>query len=372
MASRPDLIDLVYAAMLGEVTWPDVMDALACRVPDGRATLFLHDPLAGVGRFSLTAGFSAAEVAAYNDTWAAHNPWMKSADRRPIGQGVVADQMLAPSELARTAFHDGFLVPMRVRSAVGVTIEREKGRMFLLSVLSARGGISANLSHARLLTVLAPHLRRAMRLRRRAPAVEESTAAAIEGLGAGVIVLGEGRRIRMASPLAREVLSEDRGLGADAAGRLRVRDPDLADRLACLLRWSEPQPPEIRTVLAWRGHSTRLFARKLRSDCLSDMLQGPTVLLLLLPLTGSQQSLQAVTERLDCISSTFGLSLAEKEVLRSLAGGLSPRRIAHQRNVTDETVRNQIRSLRQKTGQHRQADLVRLMLTWRDHPPTGG
>lgn len=63
------------------------------------------------------------------------------------------------------------------------------------------------------------------------------------------------------------------------------------------------------------------------------------------------------------LQSSFGLTLAEANVLRLLAEGVPIGRIATARGSTIGTVRTQISTIMSKTGTHRQADLIRLALT---------
>ena len=62
--SDGELIDLIYAALLGEAAWQDFVGRLATAMPEGRTVLFFHDARKFRGSYSLTAGFDDAAVAA--------------------------------------------------------------------------------------------------------------------------------------------------------------------------------------------------------------------------------------------------------------------------------------------------------------------
>jgi DNA-binding CsgD family transcriptional regulator len=62
------------------------------------------------------------------------------------------------------------------------------------------------------------------------------------------------------------------------------------------------------------------------------------------------------------LQELFGLSPAEARVAGLLANGLTLKQIAHEQGTQHETVRKQLRAVYQKTGTHRQAELVRLLL----------
>jgi DNA-binding CsgD family transcriptional regulator len=57
----------------------------------------------------------------------------------------------------------------------------------------------------------------------------------------------------------------------------------------------------------------------------------------------------------------WGLTAAEARVAASLAAGLSPAEIAVRHGVSEATVRTQMRTIFEKTGTHRQGELIRLL-----------
>ncbi len=58
----------------------------------------------------------------------------------------------------------------------------------------------------------------------------------------------------------------------------------------------------------------------------------------------------------------FGLTERESEVLTKVSNGLAPEEIAKVLGISEPTVRTHLARLFQKTGCHRQADFVRLIL----------
>ena len=63
----------------------------------------------------------------------------------------------------------------------------------------------------------------------------------------------------------------------------------------------------------------------------------------------------------DDLQSRYALTPAETEVAMALHGGAALRQIADQRQVSINTVRNQVKSAMAKTGVRRQADLILLV-----------
>jgi DNA-binding CsgD family transcriptional regulator len=62
------------------------------------------------------------------------------------------------------------------------------------------------------------------------------------------------------------------------------------------------------------------------------------------------------------LRDAYGLTASEARLARLLAEGLSLRRSAAEAGLTYETARSYVKILFQKTGTHRQADLVAQLL----------
>ncbi len=365
IAYQDRLTDLIYAAMLGEVPWQAFVDEIGQGLPGGRTTLFFHDPGRGSGRYLLTSNMDPGDVRAYNETYAPLNPWMPGAARRPVGLGVVAEQMLDPSVLRRSILYNDYLKPLDCHSATGITIERTDGRLFLLSVLTSRPDPEANLGHAQTLTAIGPHLRRAFRHMRQHDQQGRSWQAAMDALGVGVVVIGPGGVARRVSELASELMGRSRSLTFDRRGRLQFTDGDLAGAVAAMLHRDTPPARVHEQILIHDGCALRVIVVRIVADALSEALQGPTVLVLLDPLTGEHNGTRPDLRALSGLALHYRLTPAETEVLQALASGLTLDQISRLRDVTRETVKAQVRSLFTKTGTRRQADLVRLVLTLR-------
>ncbi len=110
---QPDdvLIDLIYASTVGERAWSDVVSALDDGLPDGATLLFSHDANRRGGALIVSHNFDPAWTTAFNEHYSAINPFMPAAAVRPVGKGVVADEMCAREELKRTEFYNDFLAP---------------------------------------------------------------------------------------------------------------------------------------------------------------------------------------------------------------------------------------------------------------------
>jgi DNA-binding CsgD family transcriptional regulator len=355
-----ELIDLIYAALLGETSWQAFLDRLVEILPGGRSTLFFHDVASGRGRWSLTSGFEKSTVARYDSYFSRINPWMAKAAVRPVGLGVVAEQMCPRAEFVHTEFYSDFLRSIGGESAVGVTIAREDGYSFMLSILTSRGDSEANMEEAKRLSRIAPHLRRAFdhyRKGARLKTVESTISPVFETLGIGVLVLGPNSSLKSASSKAQQMIDDGIGLQVTPIGRVRVACQETAGLLEAMTA-PGPAPRVADRVLSGpesRGAASLTLIR-VGKDRFSAYFEGPTVIALIEPLYPEERR----KPRVSALSSHFGLTRAEQRVFGGMVAGLSVREIAESAEISRETVRTHLKRIYSKVGVSRQAELVRL------------
>lgn len=356
-----ELIDLIYASLLGEASWQGFLDRLTQLLPGGKSTLFFHDVNRHAGRFSLVSGFEDAAVARYDGYFSRINPWMPKAAVRPVELGVVADQMLPRADLLRTEFYNDFMRPLGGQSAVGVTIMREEGCSFLLSILTERGEAEANMAAARTLGALAPHLRRAFDHYRRgaiANAQHRVVGSVFETLATGVVIVGTNGTVKSASSIAHRMIESGIGLRITPTGRLRAVDARLSALIDAVTDAS-PSVPQVADAITSGeagANATRLTLIRVGRDRFEAYFEGPVVVILLEP--ALRETAPTAVERL---TSMHRLTAAERRVLDGLTEGLTVKEIADRSELSRETIRNQLKSVFAKVGVTRQVDLVRLV-----------
>lgn len=354
--SDEKLIDLIYAAMLGEANWADFLRQLSNMLPGGKSTLFYHDVSLRQGAWELSDGFEADALDRYSSYYCSINPWMLKASVRKVGLGVVADKMLPAAELAKTEFYNDFLREQGCASAVGVTILREGGRSFLLSTLTSQADPEANMEAANRLTILAPHLRRAfghLRYGLLHKQVGEIGALLSDALNVGLIVVDEDRRVKSASSEGQRILEAGSCIGTTVTGRLKLLSTD-GERLLAQLTSRSYQGNKI---VALTINSIRLSLIRVSKDSISSYFEGPTVIILL-----ESPSFQPATELdLNYYQQAYGLKKSELRALSGLLESKSVDEIARAAELSRETIRSQIKSLYAKLGVRSERELLRLV-----------
>lgn len=353
--SDGELIDLIYAALLGESPWQMFVDRLSVSMPEGKTVLFFHDANHSKGSYGLTSALDDNAVAAHNEYYSAINPWMPRASIRKIGVGVIADQMLAQEELFGTEFYNDFLLPNGVRSAVGVTIDREDGLSFLLSTMTSQTDPELNQPFADRLTRLAPHLKRASNYYRNnstARAATELGASLFDAVDVGLIVIGDRSRIKAISEAGQAMLHGISPFGISPSGRIRFRNDDADAILQDMLGRTYTGPK----VAHLFQHGTRLTLIRAQKNHISLFFEEPTVVVLM-----ERPGSSTRTFDVEQFALLYRLSRAETRAFSGIMEGKNITQIADEAGLSRETIRTQMKSLYAKTGVNGQADLLHLV-----------
>jgi DNA-binding CsgD family transcriptional regulator len=353
------LVDSIYAALLGEAPWDDFLALFVRGLPNGKATLFVHDVDRGRGQLMLCAGIDTEFLRSYGAYYSQINPWMKRVGERPVGVAKRSDAMLPRAALLQTEFYAGFLKPQGIEAGYGMTLHAEGSMRFMLSVLHADLSFELDEPMTRVMTDLRPHLCRAFRFARRCavdgkPSLDRDL---VDALGMGILYLSGERRVVYANVAAQALLERGDGLGLDALGHLRVADPGCGGAigdLLCLCR--ADAGPVVRTVRIVRRNGGRplqvVLFRPSRTPAELFFGGGALVLIVVDPDTPPPP-------RSDAIATAYGLSRAERRVVDGLLSGLRIEDIALVNGTSKETVRTQFHSVFAKMEVEGQADVIR-------------
>jgi hypothetical protein len=322
--------------LLGETDWNAFLDRLSARLPGGKTSLFFHDVVRNRGTLSLSSGLSDEVLAAYGSHYSQINPWMAKASVRPIGLGVVSEQMLDRADLVRTEFYGDFMRSIGAEAAVGVTIVRESGRSLLLSTLTDRADPHENMAAAETLTRLAPHLKRAFRYYQTGPfqkALSEVGDFLFEETNIGLVIVGDGLTIRSISATAQRHIERGEGIGISPTGRITLADQEAARVLQQMVDRLTEGPRVHFHVTSASATPRKITLVKLTKDPISTFFEGPTVAILIEAVEGPQPA--------DMTRVAAAFSEAAMEL-----------------GIAEGTARQQLKSIFRKTGTSRQSELI--------------
>jgi DNA-binding CsgD family transcriptional regulator/PAS domain-containing protein len=324
LAGDDDLLDLIYEAAVQPDLWRPVLERFADRVGGTSAWLSRLD-LADARGAGIIARIDPAMTSLYLNHYASVNPLAHVSDPVAYKQSwslrILTDEDWMPKdELTAGEYYNDFLRPQNIHSTMMIRLALQGDEVSALNVnrSSAQGQFgAAELEEARRLH---PHLIRAFRV---SGALAELTldnsdlSEALERSHHGVLVLGANGRIRQANAAARSLFSDGFGLCV-REGRIAV-SPLSPDRLA-------------------------MFGGK------------PGVLVMVTDAdVGASPTRDGLRER-------FGFTAAETRVALGLLDGAKPQQLADRLGVSVHTVRNQLRSLFDKTGVTCRSELVVALL----------
>ncbi|MBX3597972.1 MAG: hypothetical protein KF874_10435 [Rhizobiaceae bacterium] len=348
-----ELIETIYAAMLGETSWQTFLDQLNRISPDTFSTLFFHDLNRSSGGVTLVAGGYDSAQTDYEAYYSSINPWMKRVAATPLGVGVIGEQIVDRKEFNKTEYYHDFIHRNGLETGIGVTLFRDEGCYFLLSILTGDTEIERNLERAELLSKLAPHLQRVFRYYRTGP-FNQSVLSYGKTIGdaanAALIIVDDKLRVRTTSTAGEALLAKGDIIGLDALGRIRMTN---AGQHARLCRMLDRGSGEDRTAQFQNGKRSVQFVRiGLNRDV--EFFAGLSVAILIAPMTHTAQAVE------DALCATYSLTPAERRVLSGILSGQKLKQIAETNGIGLETVRSQLKGIYFKTGVNSQTDLIRI------------
>jgi DNA-binding CsgD family transcriptional regulator/PAS domain-containing protein len=344
-------------------------------------------------------GVEPAAATAYETHFAHCDPVLEPAiARASAGAILVTDALITRSDLVRTEFYTDWLRPRGAHSGLCAVLLLEGTARALLYLARERADGPFGREDLRLVSLLAPHVRRACQVavRLAAGAGGPPLGAAIERLLDPLLVVDALAQVTFANPAAEALLATRDGLwtnrsGGERRGRLRAATPTATAALRRLVAGA--------AGAAGAGDS---HARTGREAVLGPHSSGgvlvlprpsmrPALLLVVAPLpapigargsafaalvpaggqgaalvsivdparTPSQAGLEPVVGRYLC--AQYALTATEAAVALDIVAGDGLEAVAAGRQVTLATVRTQARHIYLKTGVRGQVGLSQLV-----------
>ncbi|MBP6014481.1 MAG: hypothetical protein KBA31_19790 [Alphaproteobacteria bacterium] len=346
----------IFEAALDEDGYRALPSKLAREI-GGRATIIVElDPAKGLLHSETYSYYSQAFREHYNaGGYIAHDPWARAlANPRCINQIVNLDDHVSVesfkksvvfNELTKrygddTAHCISYVFPV-ADGFVAIGVQNGDGQPFDARAIGR-------------LRQLAPQIRSAFTHRAVAREAAEYSGVlehALHGLGTPILIVDGRMQVRFANHAAEQLFS-DRTTLVCAGGVLSAVDASENDALAAAVRSTLGQK-DVQPAYIGIGRS-RLASPMVASIAPSATPAGRCVTILVSDPSAKQKPDGAL------LSSVYGLTEAEVEVVRLLATDCSPEQISDLRAVSIATVRTQIRSVLGKTQSRTLASLIAL------------
>jgi len=335
------ILDTIYEAGIDPAGWPQALAGTARFCRASSAVVVLRDRRTDGVAFAMDYGLPTSYRGSYIRTFRQSDLRLQDLLRQPVG-AIRTDTMMPDYDAYRSsAAYRQLYAPLGTEHAMGGFLTEEDGVAVAVRVFrSAQHGAFAT-PELRRFGQLAPHLARAIRLARR-----QEQAAAVEALLCRVLDLGN---------LAVGIVdAAGLPLAANAAGRAMLAGIAPGVRIR-LVRTAHAGEAEASTLVPLAGGGAAQVL-PLRADDAARFGSAGTVAAIVRPDDGG------IDFALERARRAHGFTAAEARLVRALCAGDRLDEAAARFGIGRETVRTQLRQAFQKTGTHRQADLVRLVL----------
>ncbi|WIY54045.1 helix-turn-helix transcriptional regulator [Devosia sp. YIM 151766] len=363
-----EVTSVLFAAALDQSRWQEFLTRLSTHTGMISTHLYGYDLATDLALEPLHHGYDPAFMKSYVDHYGKLNAWAPGLGRAPIGQPVTSAECMPEEQLFTTEFYNDWVRPQGdVRTGAGVVLARDSSRLFVLGGNMAQRHAHREQEWVRTLGLLAPHMCLALEIGRTlfdAGAHTALGAPSAPGRGGAVFVVTKRRQVRYANRAALALAETGQVLAYDHAGRIALVDPEADAALSQALAnmsWvkgalsgsarAQDDEGNLRIVRFARIESERLGYIPVGIDTRS----GEPHLLVSVNLDETLPALRRI------LRERYGLTESEIAVSILIGDGLRADEIAHQRDVSVHTVRDQIKAGLRKTGVGRQAGLVRLL-----------
>ena len=361
------LLDGIYDAAVDTTRWPLVLEQLAAHLGSCSAHLTI-DVAGDAGSDApsprmISFGTDPGYVRSYAEYYAARNVFWDRLVARSL-TGVMTNRILmSKDEARRSEFYNDYLRPQDGEEILGALASRDGriGTSFTFWRPERSGPWQK--SDMERLSVLAPHLQRAVRIADHFGAMKALngfSAEALYRLGRGFFIVTSSARLMFASGAAENLLDGAGGLNLRQQ-RLTAEQPAETDVLHELIA-AAAQRKRGGSMIITRGEAAPLLVMVIpvRIDSWGMLGNEPGAMV------ATKDLNPAAPRPLDALSRHFGLTPAETRAASELLLGDGIAAVARRLRVSEATARTHRIRVFQKTGVRRQAELVRLILEWSD------
>jgi DNA-binding CsgD family transcriptional regulator len=352
----------IYDAALDDALWPTALERSALFVGGVGASLFARDTAAIAGVVYHNFGIAPYYQKLYFDKFSGLDPLTMPHLSAEHEQPLATSDLMSYEEFSETRFYREWIRPQSLVDFVGVVLERSASTITVFGVFRHERDGLVDESVRRRMTLLAPHIRRAILIRRIVDAKDAKAvtfADTFDGLTSGLYIVDETGRILHANRAGKFMLTA-RSPVRMAGGKLVASEPQSAQALRNVIAAAN---------IGGASPSDGL-ALPLTGEC------GERYVAHILPLASrgshdvSRPAIAAVFVRRvtlplpsppGVIGRAFRLTAAELRVLFAIVeiGGVPE--VAAALGVAETTIKTHLGHLFEKTGATRQADLVKLV-----------
>jgi DNA-binding CsgD family transcriptional regulator len=354
------MIEDAYAACLEPDGWQTFVDHLSAAY-GGLAALYTQDTQSLAARVSAFSGTDPAYAEQFESYYCFRNVWYQK--QRRLGELMASD--ISESPLIRESeYYADWLRPQGLSSTIVTPVFVDGTSVANVAVLRPRSRAAFETGEIEAWKRLIPHMLRAVEIRRKMQVTgleRDSALLALDDLRVGAVLASAEGRLLLANAAAERILAGNRGLRV-SGGRLHAETPAATGRLHRLIRDAAETAAGQGTAPGGtlplpRADGTALSV-SVSPVPVSRSLLAPTPMAMLLLSEAGAASPPAA----DALERVYDLTPAQARLLRALIDGKRLADYAGEAGLSMNTVKSHLRQIFEKTGENRQADLIRRVL----------
>ena len=361
------LTGLIYDAALDPQAWPAVLERYARAIGASCANAHARDPRTSTFYFIAASGIDSTWMVAYQDHYASVEPWLAPALPLPSGSVWTSPMLVPDRTLECSEYYNDFLEPQDLRHICSLHALNEHDAFAAISALRPKWMDDFGEDDLRLARQIHPHVQRTVQIHQRLVNLEtqrDSLGEALDRIAIGIILLDGTDHIAFANRRARELFREGDGLAVRNATLHAAASRDTA-RLRKLIASARRSTVEAATkpgglTAVARPSGKRAYTILVTPIRIPELAGSAGRAVVAVFVTDPEQDVEMPS---DALRHIYKLTEAEAALAVRLSTGLSLAVAAEQLGITKETARTRLKVVFSKTDTHRQAELVRLVLT---------
>ncbi|SPA52525.1 helix-turn-helix transcriptional regulator [Cupriavidus taiwanensis] len=371
VAQYGELLDAIYRGPLEEVPWSSALESIRVLLGACSATLVLRPPTLDRpgSMFNMPPrGTYGRQGVTYNSYYHSLDPFVDL----PPGTVTTVDKFVGSEAWCRGPIYQELLKGLDMRYVLGADIQSDDGVVCRFRLCRGHDAEDFSEQDQAVCLALLPHLKRAVDLYSRIDVAESERGLyeyAVDRMLIGMVVLDDQGMVLKANAAARTLLGENDGIRLRggkfefADTRYRSRFRELVHRSIdsiSVARDDGASAPMVEAMSLPRPSGTGRLEVLIRAIPVREWADEnkwcpACVVVIRDPACSAQTSVEVLRQLFDFTPTEAALAL-------QLANGLSLEEAADVLKVKTNTVRAHLRSIFQKAGVTRQAELVRTLL----------
>jgi DNA-binding CsgD family transcriptional regulator len=356
------IIGRIQSAARDPEEWPRAIAAIAEVCGGHSGVLYEHDRRRPASTMIAAPGIDPGLIGPYQQYYHALDPWNRSALCAPMHGVHRSNEILTDTEFLRSEFYQDHSRHAGIFYSMGIVVDRTADSMAIFGVQCGYRKGPFTDEAAAIVRHVMPHLRQAYLTRRAMRTVTRMCATLSETLHflpSPVLVVDGAGRLEFANHSAEALLRAGDGLRLDR-GVVRPTNREqarlFAGTLAELARATGGVRPPTHDIAVRRAAGDRPLLLRFAALPQGDGGDGPRIAIFVDLATGAARNIER-------LQGALRLTKAEARLLEGLVAGYSLAALSERQRVSVNTLRVHLSRLFQKTGTHRQAELVRFTLT---------